>query len=139
MIIYDQSNEEVDVRFKIHNRFFGRKFSCQYSQDKSNKDDFYNHKKFAWPDLVPTEEVPNKLAEPFLVSNQMKGWKLTSEAKRQYVLDLILKSHDELSKISEEASKLDLDQLNALEIRRQLSLMQSIRYQNTTTYFIYTL
>ena len=58
----------------------------------------------------------------------MKGWKLTSEAKKQYILDLIVKSHDEFNHINDDTSKLDFDQLNALEIRKQVSLMQSIRY-----------
>ena len=133
MILYDQTTDEADVRFKIHNRFFGRKFSCQYSipNSKSNEDDeFHNNKKFTWPELVPTQDVTNKSRESFLVNNQMKGWKLTSEAKKQYILDLIVKSHDEYNHINDDTSKLDFDQLNALEIRKQLSLMQSIRYHS---------
>lgn len=138
MILFEDPSQD-DINYQIHNRFFGRKFagsnttSTSHSQLKyiqHQKNDFINNDKIYTNQLVLTDEVPSEIRNGQCVINkQLKGWKLTSEAKKKYIMDMVVDSYKQLGGISEEVSAdMSFDHQNSLDLRRELALMHSIRY-----------
>ena len=137
MILFEDPSQD-DVNYQVHNRFFGRKFagpnitnrlSNNQKYIEQQKNNSINNDKNYTNQLILNDQIPTEIRNgTCIVNKQLKGWKLTSEAKKKYIMDMVVDSYRQLGGIPEEVSAdMSFDHQNSIELRRELALMHSIR------------